>query len=94
MSIHRAKNMEFKNVVVLWPYSVSGNDEHLRRLLYNAITRAQHKCVVIALGKNRLTAAPFAPSASQDEAEAAPKRRRVTVGRRQRAAFRVGETAS
>jgi hypothetical protein len=60
MSIHRAKNREFSNVIVLWPYSARGSADHLRRLLYNAITRAQERCVVIALGKDRLNAAPFA----------------------------------
>lgn len=94
MSIHRAKNMEFRNVVVLWPYGVSGSDEHLRRLLYNAITRAQQRCVVIALGKDRLTAAPFAPSASKDEAEAVSKRRRVAGSRRRTVASKVSETTS
>jgi superfamily I DNA/RNA helicase len=94
MSIHRAKNMEFRNVVVLWPYGVSGGDEHLRRLLYNAITRAQQKCVVIALGKDRLTAAPFAPSATQDEAQTVPKARRVAVGRRRKDASKVSKRAS
>lgn len=62
MSIHRAKNREFNNVLVLWPYGATGGEDHLRRLLYNAITRAQEKCTVIVLGKNRLRAAPFAPA--------------------------------
>jgi UvrD-like helicase C-terminal domain/AAA domain len=95
MSIHRAKNMEFRNVVVLWPYGVSGSDEHFRRLLYNAITRAQQKCVVIALGKDRLIAAPFAPSASQQAAEAVRKLRRAGKGRGRKAvASKVGESTS
>lgn len=61
MSIQRAKNREFQNVIVLWPYSVTGSDERMRRLLYNAVTRSQKKCVVIALGKDRLSKPPFAP---------------------------------
>jgi superfamily I DNA/RNA helicase len=61
MTIQRAKNREFRNVIVLWPHSVTGSAEHLRRLLYNAITRAQNHCTVIVLGKSRLDAPPFAP---------------------------------
>lgn len=61
MTIQRAKNREFPNVTVLWPHTATGSPEHLRRLLYNAITRAQNHCTVIVLGQNRLNAPPFAP---------------------------------
>ncbi len=61
MTIQRAKNREFPNVIVLWPHTATGSAEHLRRLLYNGITRAQNHCTVIVLGQNRLDAAPFAP---------------------------------
>lgn len=61
MTIQRAKNREFPNVIVLWPHTVTGSAEHLRRLLYNGITRAQNHCTVIVLGQNRLNAPPFAP---------------------------------
>ena len=61
MTIQRAKNREFPNVIVLWPHTATGSPEHLRRLLYNAITRAQNHCTVIVLGQNRLNAPPFAP---------------------------------
>lgn len=61
MTIQRAKNREFPNVIVLWPHTATGSAEHLRRLLYNAITRAQSHCTVIVLGQNRLDAPPFAP---------------------------------
>jgi hypothetical protein len=61
MTIQRAKNREFLNVIVLWPHTVAGSPEHLRRLLYNAITRAQSHCSVIVLGRGRLNAPPFAP---------------------------------
>ncbi|WP_425104519.1 ATP-binding domain-containing protein [Ancylobacter sp.] len=61
MTIQRAKNREFPNVIVLWPHTATGSAEHLRRLLYNGITRAQNHCTVIVLGQNRLNAAPFAP---------------------------------
>jgi superfamily I DNA/RNA helicase len=59
MTIQRAKNREFANVIVLWPHSATGSPEHLRRLLYNAITRAQSHCSVIVLGQGRLSAPPF-----------------------------------
>lgn len=63
MTIHRAKNREFQNVVVLWPHTAVGSPEQLRRLLYNAVTRAINHCTVIVLGRGRLDAPPFAPSA-------------------------------
>ncbi len=62
MTIQRAKNREFPNVIVLWPHTATGSAEHLRRLLYNGITRAQNNCTVIVLGQNRLNAPPFAPT--------------------------------
>ncbi|WP_424983878.1 ATP-binding domain-containing protein [Maritalea sp. S77] len=62
MSIHGAKNREFDRVIVLWPQSVTGGDEHKRRLLYNAMTRAKNHCTVIVLGQGRLNSVPFAPS--------------------------------
>lgn len=61
MTIQRAKNREFPNVIVLWPHTATGSAEHLRKLLYNGITRAQNHCTVIVLGQNRLNAPPFAP---------------------------------
>lgn len=61
MTIHRAKNREFQNVIVLWPHSATGSQDHLRRLLYNAITRAKSHCTVIVLGQGRLNSPPFAP---------------------------------
>ena len=60
MTIQRAKNREFPNVIVLWPHTATGSAEHLRRLLYNGITRAQRHCTVIVLGQNRLQSPPFA----------------------------------
>ena len=59
MTIQRAKNREFPNVIVLWPHTATGSEEHLRRLLYNGITRAQNHCTVIVLGQGRLSAPPF-----------------------------------
>jgi superfamily I DNA/RNA helicase len=62
MTIQRAKNREFANVIVLWPHTATGSPEHLSRLLYNGITRARHHCTVIVLGQGRLNAPPFAPT--------------------------------
>lgn len=61
MTIQRAKNREFPNVIVLWPHTATGTPEHLRRMLYNGITRAQDHCTVIVFGQGRLSAPPFAP---------------------------------
>jgi superfamily I DNA/RNA helicase len=65
MTIQRAKNREFPNVIVLWPHTATGSAEHLRRLLYNGITRAQSHCTVIVLGQGRLDTPPFARADSQ-----------------------------
>jgi len=61
MSIHGAKNREFDRVIVFWPQSATGSDEHKRRLLYNAMTRAKSHCTIIVLGSGRLNSAPFTP---------------------------------
>lgn len=62
MTIQRAKNREFANVIVLWPHTATGSPEHLCRLLYNGITRAQDHCTVIVVGRGRLDAPPFSPT--------------------------------
>ncbi len=59
MGIHTAKNREFDGVIVLWPYKVGGTDDHKRRLLYNAITRAKKWVRVLVQGKGILSAPPF-----------------------------------
>jgi hypothetical protein len=59
MTIQRAKNREFADVVVLWPQSVPKDEEQQRRLLYNAITRAKRSCSVVVFGKGRLSMPPF-----------------------------------
>jgi hypothetical protein len=59
MTVHQAKNREFEGVVVLWPFTVGGDAEHKRRLLYNAITRARRWCTVVLQGENQLKASPF-----------------------------------
>ncbi len=59
MSIHGAKNRQFRHVVVLWPPGVPGNQDQQRRLLYNAITRAQKSCTVFVRTEALLKAPPF-----------------------------------
>lgn len=68
MTIFAAKNREFPQVVVLWPQTVGNNAEHQRRLLYNAITRAQQCCSVIVFGQGRLKKPPFSSSKKVNEA--------------------------
>lgn len=60
MSVHGAKNREFDIVIVLWPAAVRGSDEQKRRLLYNAITRAKERCLILVQAKVSLAQAPFA----------------------------------
>ena len=59
MTIHQAKNREFHSVIVLWPYQVSGTIERQRRLLYNAITRAKYRVLVVVQDPSRLNRPPF-----------------------------------
>ena len=62
MTVQQAKNREFDGVIVLWPYNVPAQEEHRRRVLYNAITRAKNWCVVIVQAngkKDRLQESPF-----------------------------------
>lgn len=49
-TIHGAKNREFDNVIVIWPYRVTSDTEQKRRLLYNAITRSKRNCIVLVRG--------------------------------------------
>lgn len=53
MTIHQAKNREFESVIVLWPLKIAGNIERKRRLLYNAVTRACGRAVVIVQDPKR-----------------------------------------
>lgn len=62
MTIHQAKNREFHSVIVLWPYEVAGSTDRLRRLLYNAVTRARHRVVVVVQNPQRLQQPPFTAS--------------------------------
>lgn len=60
MTIHQAKNREFLRVLVMWPHSATGSPEQLRRLLYNAVTRAKECCSIVAFGQGRTRKPPFA----------------------------------
>lgn len=60
MTVHGAKNREFDNVIVLWPAAITGNDDQKRRLLYNAVTRARSRCLVLVQAAAHLNQAPFA----------------------------------
>lgn len=59
MTIQQAKNREFDHVAVVWPYTIPNDDEQKRRLLYNAITRAKRKCIVLVQAKRLADAPPF-----------------------------------
>ena len=62
MTIHQAKNGEFPVVIALWPFRVVGDAVLARRWLYNAITRAKRRAIVIVEDplKKRLNQPPFA----------------------------------
>lgn len=60
MTVHGAKNREFDNVIVLWPAAVGGSDDQKRRLLYNAVTRAKERCVVLVQASAHMNRPPFA----------------------------------
>jgi hypothetical protein len=52
LTVHGAKNREFDDVIILWPqYTLPSQDIYLRKLMYNAITRAKRKVLVIAQGQ-------------------------------------------
>lgn len=59
MTVHGAKNREFDNVIVLWPAGVGGSDEQKRRLLYNAVTRAKERCIVLVQATAHISLPPF-----------------------------------
>ena len=63
MTIHQAKNREFDHVIVLWPYQVTADPEAARRLLYNAITRARRRALVVVQNPDRLQHPPFVSGA-------------------------------
>lgn len=49
-TVHGAKNREFDNVIIIWPYRVRSDTEQKRRLLYNAITRSKRNCMLLVRG--------------------------------------------
>jgi superfamily I DNA/RNA helicase len=59
MTVHQAKNREFEGVIILWPFTATGVAEHKRRLLYNAITRAQRWCTIVLQSRDFLSTPPF-----------------------------------
>jgi len=63
MTVDQAKNREFDSVIVLWPVEIGGSSEVQRRRLYNAITRARLRAVVIVQDPkpkdSRLATPPF-----------------------------------
>lgn len=59
MTVHAAKNRQFRDVVVLWGPGVPGSAEHQRRLLYNAISRAEQSCTVMVRTRQQLQRPPF-----------------------------------
>ncbi len=61
-TVHQAKNREFDFVVVLWPLAIVPDPEMQQRLLYNAVTRAVGRVVVLVEDPkgNRLSQRPFA----------------------------------
>ena len=49
-TVHGAKNREFDDVFVIWPFQVAPGPELQRRLLYNAVTRARRRCILLIQG--------------------------------------------
>jgi gamma-glutamylcyclotransferase (GGCT)/AIG2-like uncharacterized protein YtfP len=74
MTIHQAKNQEFPVVIILWPFEVKGEPIRLRRLLYNAVTRAKRRAIIIVNDpkKDRLGLPPFASDGATVSSVAAP----------------------
>lgn len=82
MTVQQAKNREFDGVVVLWPHNVPKHEEHQRRMLYNAVTRAKKWCVIVVLvnrKNDRLAQPPFSadPEVLMNIRNAALHRRRA-----------------
>ena len=75
-TVHGAKNREFDNVFVLWPYTVPPAVVQRRRLLYNAVTRSKKNCVVLVLGnENRARNDPVLALLGPPEPAFLPKTR-------------------
>jgi len=52
-TVHGAKNREFDNVIIIWPYKVPSDAEQKRRLLYNAVTRSRRNCMLLVRGDRK-----------------------------------------
>jgi hypothetical protein len=74
MLVHQAKNREFDRVIVLWPFNVVGTEERLRRIAYNAVTRARHAAAIVVHGEERIAKAPFFATPTPRPKRAARKR--------------------
>jgi superfamily I DNA/RNA helicase len=61
MTIHQAKNREFPIVIVLWSFALPPDAQQARRWLYNAVTRAKKRAIVLVQDpkKSRLSRSPF-----------------------------------
>lgn len=66
MTVHQAKNREFDGAIVIWPYTVAGDPDQKRRLLYNAVTRARKWCLVLTQSQEMLDAPPFKAHSPSD----------------------------
>lgn len=86
-TVHGAKNRDFDNVFVLWPYRVPSNVAQRRRLLYNAVTRSRRNCIVLVQGdENRARNDPVLallgpPEPALKENRTARKRTTTKAGR-------------
>ena len=61
MTVHQAKNREFEFVIALWPLRIVQDAEQQRRLIYNAVTRAKRRALIIVEDPKgvRLNGPPF-----------------------------------
>jgi len=53
LTVHGAKNREFGCVFILWPRAMKKDTLHRRKLLYNAVTRASNKAMVLVEGNEK-----------------------------------------
>lgn len=52
LTVHGAKNREFDDVFIIWPYyTLPKGDLYRRKLMYNAITRAKRKVIILVQAK-------------------------------------------
>jgi superfamily I DNA/RNA helicase len=55
-TVHGAKNREFDQVFLLWPFRLPPNIETQRRLLYNGLSRARVNAMLLMLGDDKRAA--------------------------------------